>query len=167
MTIFVISDTHFGHENILKFKHSDGTMLRSFSSVEEMDEAMVENWNKIVSDSDIVYHLGDVYFGKGWQHLDRLKGRKRLILGNHDNGKDERLHKNFQKILMWRMFPEHNALFTHVPVHKSSLYKTKYNLHGHVHRNSLEESEYINCSSEVLHYTPWPIEALIPKETTS
>lgn len=162
MTIFVVSDTHFGHENILRFTNEDGSKVRTFSSVEEMNETMVQNWNKVVSDSDIVYHLGDVYFGKGWQHLDRLKGRKRLILGNHDNAKCEHIVRNFQKILMWRMFPEYNALLTHVPVHKSCLYKTKYNVHGHVHRNSLPEEEYINCSVEVIDFTPTPLEVIIP-----
>lgn len=163
MTIFVISDTHFGHANILTFKTNDGSPLRTFSSVDEMDEHMVECWNKVVSDSDIVYHLGDVFFGQGHVHLSRLKGRKRLILGNHDTAKSEHLIKNFQKIMVWRMFPELNCLLTHVPVHKSALYKTKYNLHGHVHLNSLEEKEYINCSAEVLDFTPKPIDSIINK----
>ena len=164
MTIFVISDTHFGHANILKFKDVNDNPLRVFESVEHMNETMVENWNRVVSDGDIVYHLGDVYFGKGHEVLDRLKGRKRLILGNHDNGKCQNLHRHFQKILMWRMFPEYNCLLTHVPVHVSSLYKTKYNLHGHVHRNSVPEERYINCCVEMLDFTPTPIESLVPKE---
>ena len=158
MTIFVISDTHFGHSNILKFTTKDGSHIRNFSCVEEMDEHMVERWNSIVTDSDIIYHLGDVYFGKGYQHLYRLKGRKRLILGNHDNPKNEHIQNVFQKIMVWRMFPEFNCLLTHVHVHKSSLHKTKYNFHGHVHRNSLPDEDYVNCSSEVLDYTPRPIE---------
>jgi calcineurin-like phosphoesterase family protein len=161
VTIFVVGDTHFGHENILKFTNFDGTKVRSFSCVEEMDETMVNNWNKVVTDSDIVYHLGDVFFGKGHQHLSRLKGRKRLILGNHDNAKSEHLNKTFQKILMWRMFPEFNALLSHVPVHKSVLYKTKYNIHGHVHGNSLDDRDYINCSVEAIDYIPQPLELMI------
>lgn len=164
MTIFVISDTHFGHQNILKFKTADGEPLRLFDSVEHMNETMVENWNRVVADSDIVYHLGDVYFGQGHEVLGRLKGRKRLILGNHDAGKCQHLQKHFQKILMWRMFPEYNCLLTHVPVHSSSLYKTKYNLHGHVHKNSVPDPIYINCCVEMLNFTPTPIEALVPKE---
>lgn len=162
--IFVISDTHFGHANILTFVNEDGSRVRSFNSVEEMDEHMVESWNKVVSDSDIVYHLGDVYFGKGYNMLSRLKGKKRLILGNHDNPKNEHVMNTFQKILMWRMFPEFNCLLTHVPVHGHTLYKTKYNLHGHVHCNSLPDPVYINCSAEVLNFTPTPLEELIPKE---
>lgn len=161
MTIFIISDTHFGHENILKFKNVDGSPVRSFSSCEEMDETMVKNWNDVVSDSDIVYHLGDVYFGKGHVHISRLKGRKRLILGNHDNGKSEHLLKHFQKIMMWRMFPELHVVLSHVPVHESSLYKTKYNIHGHVHGQSLNENNYINCCVEVRDYKPVPLETIL------
>lgn len=157
MTIFVVSDTHFGHANMLKFKQADGSPVRNFSSVEEMDEHMVERWNSVVSDSDIVYHLGDVYFGKGHQHLYRLKGRKRLILGNHDNAKNEHIQNVFQKIMVWRMFPEYNATLSHIPLHVSSLHKTKYNVHGHVHRNSLPDEAYKNVSVEVIDYTPVPL----------
>jgi calcineurin-like phosphoesterase family protein len=79
--IFVVSDTHFGHANILKFTDSTtGQRIRpQFSSVEEMDEHMVQCWNSVVNDGDIVYHLGDVYYDNGHRVLPQLKGRKRLI----------------------------------------------------------------------------------------
>lgn len=159
--IFVISDTHFGHVNILKFLNEDGSHVRDFISVEEMNERMVENWNETVKDDDIVYHLGDVYFGQGHTVLHRLRGRKRLILGNHDNGKDQNLQKHFQKILVWRMFPEFNCLLSHVPVHESALYKVGYNVHGHVHHNSLPDPRYINVSVEVRNYKPTPLEEIM------
>ena len=163
--IFVISDTHFGHENILKFLSEDGNNLRSFYDVHHMNELMIENWNKVVSDSDIVYHLGDVYFGKGHEVLPRLKGRKRLIVGNHDNPKSQYLLNNFQKIMLWREFAEFNCLMTHVPVHESSLHKRKYNLHGHIHnskhRGLLQDERYINCCVEVNDYRPRAIEDIL------
>lgn len=80
-TTFFTSDTHFGHENIIKF------CKRPFSSVEEMNEALVENWNKVVSDTDTVFHLGDFAFGGSsvWNGiLSRLKGQIYLVIGNHD-----------------------------------------------------------------------------------
>lgn len=161
--IFIISDTHFGHENILKFTDSNTNLpLRTFSDVHDMNEFMVERWNKIVGDSDIVYHLGDVYFGKGHEILPRLKGRKRLILGNHDNGKDQNLQKHFQKIMVWRMFPDFNCLLTHVPVHESSLYKVEYNLHGHIHAQPSPTGRHINCCVEVQDYMPRPLVELVP-----
>lgn len=159
--IFVVSDTHFGHENILGFLTETGENVRSFDDVQQMNELMVENWNKVVGDSDIVYHLGDVYFGKGHSVLSRLKGRKRLVVGNHDNPKSEHILNNFQKVMLWRIFPEFNCLLSHVPVHDSSLHKIMYNLHGHVHLNSLHDERYINCCVEVNDYRPRSIEDII------
>lgn len=79
--IFFTSDTHFGHANILKY------CSRPFSSVEEMDNALIENWNRVVKKDDIVFHLGDFAFC-GSQRLKELisslNGRKSLIIGNHD-----------------------------------------------------------------------------------
>lgn len=180
--IFVISDTHFNHKNILTFTDEAGKIFRDFASVEEMNELMVENWNKTVSDSDIVYHLGDVYFGSDVEAdkiLSRLKGRKRLLLGNHDDGKDRVLHKHFQKIGLWRMFPEFKVLLTHVPVHESNLkiyavedgtyqegdvakvQKKFINLHGHIHQNESPPEHYVNCCVEKQNYTPKAIEDLL------
>jgi len=160
--IWVVSDTHFGHSNILKFKGDDGELIRpNFSSVEEMDEHMIDCYNSVVKDGDIVYHLGDVYFEHGHRALSKLKGRKRLILGNHDNGKASYLQTNFQKIMMWRMFPEFGLLLTHVPVHESSLgIKAHKNVHGHIHQRKLADERYINVSVEVINYTPVHIDSL-------
>ena len=132
-----------------------------------MNEKIIENWNKTVRDEDIVYHLGDVYFAKtrtsNFNH--RLKGRKRLILGNHDEGKDPILTGMFQKILVWRMFPEFKLLLTHVPVHPQAMddhatRKFEKNIHGHVHLNSLPDPRYVNVSCEQINYTPVNIEEL-------
>ena len=164
-SIFVISDTHFGHENILDFKREDGSPVRLFESVEEMDQVMVDNWNKVVGDSDIVYHMGDVYFGKGYEVLPRLKGKKRLLVGNHDNPKSEHILNNFQKIMLWREFEDFNCVMSHVPLHESALYKRKYNLHGHVHngghRGLVQDDRYINCCVEVNDYRPRAIEDIM------
>lgn len=84
--------THFGHENIIYF------CKRPFKSVEEMDEALIKNWNSVVDPNDYVFHLGDFCF-KGSQYWDRilnqLNGHKFLILGNHDlkNMKDGTMFK--------------------------------------------------------------------------
>lgn len=80
---FYIADTHFGHEAIL------GLCCRPFSSVREMDEFMIDAWNSVVRPTDLVYHLGDFSLGgaaHAKQIFRRLKGRKILILGNHDMG---------------------------------------------------------------------------------
>ena len=79
--MFFISDTHFGHKNIIKYSN------RPFGSVEEMNRALIENWNKVVGPKDEVWHLGDFAFMKydDFKNVVRqLHGVKRLILGNHD-----------------------------------------------------------------------------------
>lgn len=154
--IFATTDSHYGHANIIKYCN------RPFSNVEEMNEAMIENWNKVVGDSDIVYHLGDVYFGKNTSNfMNRLKGRKRLVLGNHDEGKDPVLLGMFEKVMAWRMFPEFGLLLTHVPVHESSLeMKVSHNVHGHTHNFKIADDRYINVCVENTDYTPVNLESL-------
>lgn len=82
MSIWFTSDHHFFHRNILAYCSGRGC-----DSVEEMNELLVENHNARVSDSDTVYFLGDVAMGGGSNlvHVPRMKGRKILIPGNHDN----------------------------------------------------------------------------------
>lgn len=139
-----------------------------------MDETLVDNWNSLVNDEDIVYHLGDVYMGNrdGYVQtlLSRLKGRKRLILGNHDNGKDQILQKAFQKISVWRMFTEFGLLLTHVPIHESALFRGKtgrepepkklLNIHGHIHTNRSPSKDHRCVCVEQTNYTPINIEEL-------
>lgn len=127
---------------------------------------MVENWNKVVKPQDKVYHLGDVYMGatRGYIEniLQHLNGHKRLILGNHDNGKDQVLQRYFEKIDVWRMFPEFGLLLTHVPVHESTLDrgmgKELLNVHGHIHNKESPTSNHYNVSVEMIDYTPINIE---------
>ena len=79
--IYFTSDTHFWHENIIKYTN------RPFSSVEEMNETIINNWNNIVKENDIVFHLGDFGFcgsSKMNDILNKLNGQIYLILGNHD-----------------------------------------------------------------------------------
>lgn len=170
--IWVTSDTHFGHSNIIKYCD------RPFRDTDEMDNHIVEKWNNVVQDGDIVYHLGDVYFGgnKGAEYWDwffpRLKGRKRLLLGNHDNGKDQRLLQTFGKIELWRMFPEFGLLLTHVPVHPSTLRESPkrpnglINVHGHTHDNGEPDNSgnYKCVCVELTDYTPVNIEELRNKK---
>ena len=80
MTVWFTSDTHFGHAKIIDYCE------RPFDDVEQMNEALIQNWNTAVSASDTIYHLGDFALsGKPSGFLSRLNGRKILIRGNHDN----------------------------------------------------------------------------------
>lgn len=78
---YYISDLHFFHENVLRFDN------RPYSSLEEMNKSLVDNWNDRVNPEDNVYFLGDFSFGKNPETikiLNQLKGHKYLIKGNHD-----------------------------------------------------------------------------------
>lgn len=163
--IWVISDTHFNHSNILNFKDKQDKKFRGdlFKDISHMNETMIENWNSVIKPEDKVYHLGDVYFGRQDEAdniLSRLNGKKRLILGNHDDGKDSVLKKHFQKIMLWRIFKEFNCLLSHVPIHRESFRKVDYNVHGHIHEKPSYGKEYINVSVEQISYTPVHIEDL-------
>ena len=175
--IWLVSDTHFGHANILNFVDSNtGKKVRGdrFSSVEEMNETMVENWNKTVKPGDIVYHLGDVFFGPKEDFLKLWKwlpGSKRLILGNHDDAKFFIKHELVTKVVMWREFHDHGLLLTHVPIDPSGLYRYRHgnhdedkrmllNVHGHIHQNPSPTEHHRCVCVEHIDYTPIHIEEL-------
>jgi calcineurin-like phosphoesterase family protein len=172
--IWLISDTHFFHANILKFKDSEGELIRGsrFSSVEEMNQCMLDNWNSVVKPGDKVYHLGDVFMGdkdtfvKYWS---KLNGKKNLIVGNHDDIKWMAQKELFSKIYMWRMFTEFGLLLTHVPIHESGLRRGSptdetapmlLNIHGHIHQNPSPTEHHRCVCVEHIDYTPINIEEL-------
>ena len=76
--IYFVADTHWHHANIVKYCD------RPFSSVQEMDETLITNWNSRIRDSDVVYHLGDFGMGQVEDVLVRLNGIKHLVIGSHD-----------------------------------------------------------------------------------
>lgn len=95
--IYFISDTHFSHNNVIKF------CSRPFNNAEEMDEQLIRNWNSIVGPNEEVYHLGDVAFCSGEKVvniLNRLNGKIYLVAGNHDkkNIKNYKFCKRFEWI---------------------------------------------------------------------
>lgn len=155
MTLWFISDTHFGHENII------GYCGRPFTNAAEMDEKIVECWNSVVKPSDHVYHLGDVAMRKPHlQIVKQLHGKKRLIRGNHDifDTKDY-LAVGFQEILGVRVLD--NVLFSHFPVHPESLGRFRGNAHGHIHEKPSPPGRYLNLSVERIGYTPVTLEEVV------
>lgn len=123
------SDTHFGHEKIIKYCD------RPFSNANEMDETIIENWNKRIRKNDIVYHLGDFSMGDPTPYIKRLNGKIHLLLGNHDRY----AHKaasfwqwtktiSIAKMNGFEITLCHYAMLTW----KKSCYNT-WSLHGHTH----------------------------------
>lgn len=132
--VYFTSDTHFNHTNIISY------CQRPFKNVDEMNERIIVNWNEIVSEDDIIFHLGDFCLGGAaeWTRLlDRLNGKIYLIMGNHDR-------KNIRQGFMDRF--EHVAMQMHIEVGKQRIYLNHYpflcfeggykdvwQLFGHVH----------------------------------
>ena len=84
--VYFTSDLHFGHTNIIKYCN------RPFESVEDMDKALISNWNETVQPDDEIYILGDFTMrgpGNARGYLSALNGRKYLIVGNHDQFLDQ------------------------------------------------------------------------------
>lgn len=170
--IFVIADTHFGHAKSLSFVTPDGSLLRPFSSVEEMDETMVTNWNNTVGVHDTVYHLGDVVIPRpSLKILNRLNGRKILIRGNHDLGRLKDFSQYFEDVRGAFFFKPGSdflggLIFTHIPVHPSGLYNHyRGNVHGHTHCHLVMDGEepdkrYFNACVERNNFSPVPLETI-------
>lgn len=158
-----ISDTHFFHANILKFVDAAGNKIRPFTSLEEMHEILIENWNSVVKDNDYVYHLGDVTFrydGAFNALMHRLKGKKRLIIGNHDKIWNPALINNFEKADLWKGFKEYNFTASHFPMEREALRDGAYSVHGHIHQNKSPKSHQFNVSVEAINYTPINIDEI-------
>lgn len=136
--LWFTSDTHFGHENIIKYS------CRPFQNAKEMDEALIENWNARVKPDDIIFHLGD--FGhcgsaRTKELLDTLNGRKFLILGNHDWRTFKAGHEQhfelitqqmYIKILGRRVYLNHFPYLCFTGTYKTSEEAT-WQLFGHIH----------------------------------
>ena len=152
--LFVISDTHFGHGNIIKFVDDKGEIIRKhpsgrpFETVHEHDELVIQRWNETVTPEDYVYHLGDVAINKQIiKHglLSRLMGHKRLVRGNHDICDTRDYMKDFGEIFGVRVFQPgtfknqqlegKGFILSHIPIHPASIKEGWVNVHGHTHSN--------------------------------
>lgn len=152
MSSYVIADLHLYHDKLLDY--------RGFRSVEEMHESMIERWNETVhNDSDTVFVLGDVIMGTHTQEecdiLGRLRGKKILIIGNHDTpAKRELMLPYFKASHAYYEIGE-SGIMSHIPIHHSQLEtRYKYNIHGHLHDDTVGDSRYYCVSCERTGYTP-------------
>jgi calcineurin-like phosphoesterase family protein len=138
--IFFTSDTHFGHENILKFCPN----TRPFKTIEEHDRAIIANWQAQVQPEDVVYHLGDVMFcneQRGFNILSQLPGQKYLVWGNHDKvvANSQRIKNLFVGIDNYReiKIEGHPIVLFHFPIFEwNKMHHGSFHFYGHVHGNS-------------------------------
>ena len=148
--IWVTSDTHFGHSNIIKYCN------RPFSSVEEMDEALIQNWNSVVNKNDTVFVLGDMFFKINKelivQIMNSLKGKKVLIIGNHDNHSPSfYMEVGFSNAYYYPILYKEKYIFSHYPLENTH---GLINMHGHIHEKIIDDRFHINVCVEQLNYTP-------------
>jgi len=167
--IFLISDHHFGHSNIVhKFDPS-----RPFVNIHEHDEALVSNHNSVVRPEDHVYFLGDVVINRRMLPIvTRLNGKKRLVRGNHDIFKTkEYIDVGFEEIYGVRVFQPNTQqnktgfILSHIPLHPDHLIRGYKNVHGHLHfnrvmRGPIPDDRYISVCCEHVNYTPVLLESL-------
>ena len=139
--IFFTSDTHFGHNK------SFITEPRGFTTADEMNEAIIERWNKVVKPNDIVYHLGDVFLNNneiGVECFKHLNGQIFMIWGNHDSAVKKNLLARECNILGgWYSYlikyGKLSLYLSHYPSITAN-YDEKHfnqhviNLHGHTHQ---------------------------------
>lgn len=174
---WVISDTHFGHKNIIKFTKPDGTPIRPgftreptraftrFKDIQHHDETLIERYNALVAPNDDVYFLGD--FGHPIEIANRLHGKKRLILGNHDDIHSLLdLGRHFTSVRAWRLFGEkdgfdHPTVFTHFPLHADERKPAvrRIQVHGHIHEKvvmsgNVPDPWYVNVCVEHTNHAP-------------
>ncbi len=166
--IFVISDTHFGHTNVLKFEPK----YRPFDSIKTHDRELVLRWNSVVKPEDTVWHLGDVYFGGRHNHwiLAHLNGIKKLVMGNHDHYPIDCYTRYFARV--YGAATIDRIILTHVPVHPSQLmYRYALNVHGHLHSNRVldayhkADARYVCASVEHTGLFPVPLREFISSQT--
>ncbi len=161
-------DLHLGHANIITFKDNKGNLIRPFKSLEEHDNTLIENNNKVVGDNDRVYLLGDIAINrKSISLIARMKGKKKLIKGNHDIFKLKDYLPYFEDIAAYRTYPEHGIIMSHIPVHTSQLeHRFKFNIHGHLHSNLVQkcgsrDMRYINLCPEHTSFQPVDLQSIL------
>lgn len=158
MAKFYIADMHLGHKSCLQFDN------RPFSSIEEMDEALIDNWNACVTKNDTVYILGDFIWKSEDDYISytkRLHGQKILIVGNHDhiNRYTPQVRKCFQDIRTYYETTDSrkHIIMSHYPMpfHKKDYLKECYMLYGHVHcSHEYDRLKIIRANIKASHTKP-------------
>lgn len=136
--MWFVSDMHFGHTNIIKH------CSRPWDTVEEMDEALVVNWNKAVEPKDPVYHIGDWAF-HNYYHIGRLNGNIISVPGNHDHERRAKLLPYLpngftEEVVYLKLSKTQRYVLCHYPF-ASWRREYKFHLHGHTHGMPMTHKE--------------------------
>lgn len=149
--MYLISDLHFWHKNILKYEP------RPFDTVEEMNDSLLININATVNKKDTLLILGDFAFC-GAQKIQKLREMIKcqnveLLMGNHDRGRSLTWweEKGFSRVYQYPIVMGGKYILSHEPL--SEVPKPFYNIHGHTHGKNME-GRYYNVSVENINYKP-------------
>ena len=162
--VFVASDLHFDHENIIRFCD------RPFRSAREMNRAMLNNWNRAVSDNDRVYYLGDLTYSRGRKPIDfwlsKLNGEIRFIRGNHDTDIITRAEVIQDHRLI--RYHGHDFLLMHDPYRPPNY--PGWIIHGGKHNNYPRKFPHINRENKTINvcvewtgYAPMNMDEIVAK----
>ena len=167
--VYFTADIHFGHENVIKFCN------RPFTSVEEMDETLIANWNSRVHGNDTVFILGDMFFriSDAEPVLKQLKGKKRLIIGNHDGSwmKKVDLTRYFESIdsFLETSDGQHGLTLCHYPLLSWRHQMKSFMVHGHIHNDTAMDfwplisvrDRVLNAGCDVNNYMPVTFDEMV------
>lgn len=157
MKTYLCTDTHFNHNKIKTYCQRP----------ENFTELIIKNWQNIVTDEDLVIHLGDVIIGKRQDLkgiMDQLPGRKVLVLGNHDHDKSATWFMSNGFDVACKAMVYRGCWLTHKP--SGELPKgCIINIHGHLH-NFMEKTPEERVQANHGVYTPKPYHRLLAIEYT-
>lgn len=163
--VFLFADPHFGHRGIVKFLNADGSKVRPWDDVDQMNEDMVQRWNSVVRPKDKVYLGGDVVINrKSLEVVGRLNGDKILIKGNHDIFRLKDYTEHFRDIRSYQIWVGCGIIFSHIPLYESQLERFGTNVHGHLHGGRVRRADgsihpgYFCVCAEHVNYTPISLE---------
>ena len=149
---YFTSDTHFGHTNIIKYSN------RPFKSTEEMNETMIENWNKRVKPDDRIIHLGDFAFIRDPKELrtlfHRLNGHKFFIVGNHDKGNMQLPWVDISHYKRMNLDGETLILFHYGCRVWDKSHHGSIQLYGHSHGTLPGNSQQLDVGVDCWNFTP-------------
>lgn len=152
MSIFVTSDLHLNHKNIMNLRRSQ------FKTLEEHNNYIINRYNSVVQENDLVYILGDVGFTPKNELIalcKQLNGRKILVLGNHDRLSDNEYRQaGFIDIIHHPVYYNNNIILSHLPVQECLNNSWVINVHGHVHMGTIDLPNFYNVNIEENDYLP-------------
>lgn len=179
---YYTSDLHLGHENVISM------CKRPFATVEEMDEVLINNWNSVVRNEDTVFILGDLIYKNARPpeyYLERLNGKKYLILGNHDKWfrkNKSRYEKYFENTDGYQYIElsdqGRRVILFHYPMLEwNAYYRGAYHIYGHVHndfrlddikrRLVINETRMLNACTDLNNFYPVTLEQLIANKNVN